>query len=211
MRPATSRRRSRSSAITLTALWRSRAGTSRPSAARSDQPAAAVGRDHGPPVERALAHPLARLGCTLEREVLHVRVDAAGPRELEDLGELDRAAPVRVGDAGLRTAASRTFRSQWQCPAGDADDHDRAAARHRRRVQRHRGIGAHAVEDQREAAAAAPRAQDAALSLRLAEASVSRSPGRHARSSSEASIRRLDSATFALSGRKQECAAGGAG
>ena len=59
---------------------------------------------------------------------------------------------------------------------------------HRRRVQRHRGIGAHAVEDQRKAAAAAPRAQDAALSLRLAEASVSRSPGRHARSSSVAGV-----------------------
>ena len=59
---------------------------------------------------------------------------------------------------------------------------------HRRRVQRHRGIGAHAVEDQREAAAAAPRAQDAALSLRLAEASVSRSPGRHAPSSSVAGV-----------------------
>ena len=71
---------------------------------------------------------------------------------------------------------------------------------HRRRVQRHRGIGAHAVEDQREAAAAAPRAQDAALSLRLAEASVSRSPGRHARSSSKASAAAAQHARLVLRG-----------
>jgi hypothetical protein len=44
-----------------------------------------------------LAHPLAGLGCPLEREVLHVRVDAAGSRELEDLGALDRAGPSKGG------------------------------------------------------------------------------------------------------------------
>jgi hypothetical protein len=49
----------------------------------------------------------------------------------------------------------------------------------------------------------ARRMQDGALSRRLAEASVSRWPGRHARSSSATSVRRPNSATLACAGERR--------
>ena len=68
----------------------------------------AVGRDHRAPGERAVAHALVGVGDALEREALDVRVDVARSGQLEDLGQLDGAAPVRVGDARVEAHACRT-------------------------------------------------------------------------------------------------------
>ena len=61
----------------------------------------AVWADHCPPVEAALSHSFVSFLDPIQREALDVGADLAGPRQLEDLHQLDPAAPVGQGELTL--------------------------------------------------------------------------------------------------------------
>ena len=96
-----------------------------------------------------LLHPLVGVGDALEREVLGVRRDATRARQLEHLCQLDDAAPVRVGQARV---GRQRVEAVFQRAAGHADDHHGPALGDHLRVERERGVAAHAVEHERGAA-----------------------------------------------------------